>query len=293
MTPLRRRVLEDMQIRRLSPRTQAAYVTQISLFARYFNRSPGQLGPEEIRRYQLYLINEKKLAPSSVTVALAALRFLYSVTLKRPWDLSDVIPLPKKPQRLVPVLSPQEVQQFLDMIPHPAARVILTICYATGLRISEAVALKIRDIDSRRMVIHVHQGKGEKDRDVMLSPLLLTILRDWYRQDRPRGTDWLFPGRAPGKHIDPQTIREAGSAARTHSGISKPITPHGLRAAFAVHLLENGANLRAIQLLLGHTSIATTAKYLRLDTTTICATPSPLEFLPRYASMRPQHAAQR
>jgi integrase/recombinase XerD len=140
MTPLRRRVLEDMQIRRLSPRTQAAYVTQISLFARYFNRSPGQLGPEEIRRYQLYLINEKKLAPSSVTVALAALRFLYSVTLKRPWDLSDVIPLPKKPQRLVPVLSPQEVQQFLDMIPHPAARVILTICYATGLRISEAVA---------------------------------------------------------------------------------------------------------------------------------------------------------
>jgi integrase/recombinase XerD len=289
MTPLRKRMIEDLQILNRSPRTRETYVQAVAQFARYFNRSPAELGPEHVREYQLFLTNVKKSAPSTIAVVVSALRFVYSVTLKRPWDLSTVIPQPKKPQTLVPILSPQEVQHFLDCIAHPAARTILTVCYATGLRITEAVALKVTDIDSTRMMIHVRQGKGMKDREVMLSPLLLTILRDWYRSCKPKG--WLFPGRDPGTHINPQTIREAGALARQLSAISKSISPHGLRAAFAVHLLERGANLRTIQLLLGHRSISTTARYLRLDAATVCATPSPLEFLPRYQSRQPHNAA--
>ena len=278
MTLLRQRMLEDMQIRNFSQNTQRSYLQQISLFARHFRRSPDGLGPENIRAYQLYLTKEKKLAPSSILIATSALRFLYTVTMKRPWDVEEVLPMPKKPQTLPVILSPQEVRQFLSCVLRRKARTALTVCYATGLRVSEAIALKPTDIDSQRMTIRVTQGKGQKDRDVMLSEQLLSILRDWYRFARP--TEWLFPGVIPGSHITRSGIENACTLAHERSGLSKPVTPHSLRHAFACHLLEYGTDLRTIQLLLGHRSLSTTARYLRLAISKVCATRSPLDLLP-------------
>ena len=197
MTSLRRRMLEDMQLRNLSPQTQTTYVQQVARFARHFRQSPEALGPDAIRAYQLYLTTERKLAIGSVVVAVAALRFLYTVTLKQPWRLDDVLPVPHKPQRLPVVLSADEVLQFLDAVPGPKHRAILTTCYAAGLRISEVLHLRPTDIDSRRMVIRVEQGKGQRDRYVMLSSKLLALLRTWWREARP--TTWLFPGDRPGQ----------------------------------------------------------------------------------------------
>lgn len=279
MTPLRQRMTEDMQVRNLALNTQTSYVQQVSLFARYFHKSPEELGPEDIRAYQVYLTNEKKLAPGSVLIAVAALRFLYKVSLKRDWTFEDIIPAPKKPQKLPVVLSPEEVLQFLDCVGNTKHRAILTTCYAAGLRISEAVRLTIPDIDSQRMVIRVEQGKGQKDRYVMLSSKLLEILRHWWRVEKPR--PWLFPGDSPGRHISKDAVEQACQKARRRCSIPKPITPHSLRHAFAVHLLEFGADVRTIQLLLGHRSLATTARYLRIATCKVCSTSSPLDLLPR------------
>lgn len=278
MTSLRQRMTEDMQVRNLALNTQACYVQQVSLFARYFDKSPDQLGPEEIRAYQVYLTNEKQLAPGSILIAVAALRFLYKISLKGDWSVEDVIPAPKKPQTLSIVLSPEEVLQFLDCVGSTKHRAILTTCYATGLRISEAVRLTVPDIDSQRMVIRVDQGKGQKDRYVMLSPKLLRILRDWWRVERPQ--PWLFPGDMPGQHISTDAVEQACQKARRLCAIPKPITPHALRHAFAVHLLESGTDVRTIQLLLGHRSLATTARYLRIAATKVCSTTSPLDLLP-------------
>jgi len=177
MTILRQRMTEDMQVRNLSPNTQLSYLLQVSLFARHFGKSPAMLGQEEIRSYQVYLINEKKLSPSSIHTIVAALRFLYKVTLKRDWTFRNALPLPKKQQKLPIVLSPEEVQKFLDCVQNIKHRAILTTCYAAGLRISEAVHLKPTAIDGQRMVMRVEQGKGQKDRYVMLSPKLLDFLR--------------------------------------------------------------------------------------------------------------------
>jgi integrase len=199
MTPLRQPVMEDMQVRNFSPHTQSTCVLQLSLFARYFGKPPDELGPGEIRSYQVYLTNEKKLAPGSILIAVAALRFLYKVTLHKHWTVEDIIPTPKKPQKLPVVLSSEEVRQFLNCVPSLKHRTILTTCYAAGLRISEAVRLRPIDIDSQRMVIRVEQGKGQKDRYVMLSPRLLEILREWWRLEKPKL--WLFPGDIPGRHI--------------------------------------------------------------------------------------------
>jgi integrase/recombinase XerD len=278
MTPLRQRMTEDMQVRNLALNTQTSYVQQVSLFARYFNKSPEQLGPEDIRTYQVYLTNEKKLAPGSVLIAVAALRFLYKTSLKRDWPFEDVIPAPKKPQTLPVVLSPEEVLQFLGCVGSTKHRAILSTCYAAGLRISETVCLVPTDIDSQRMVIRVDQGKGQKDRYVMLSPKLLEILRSWWRVEKPK--QWLFPGDIPGQHISRDAVGQACQKARQLSGIRKPISPHSLRHAFAVHLLESGTDVRTIQLLLGHRSLATTARYLRIATSKVCATSSPLDLLP-------------
>lgn len=278
MTSLRQRMTEDMQVRNLSPHTQASYVQQVSLFARHFSRSPETLGPEEIRAYQVYLMNEKKLAASSILIAVAALRFLYKVTLHKEWTFEDIIPAPKKPQKLPVVLSPQEVLQFLDCVQSLKHRTILTTCYAAGLRISEAICLKPTDIDSQRMVVRVEQGKGQKDRYVMLSPKLLEILRDWWRVAKPK--PWLFPGDVAGGHISKDAVEQACQKAHRRCRIPKPITPHSLRHAFAVHLLESGTDLRTIQLLLGHRSLATTARYLRLAISKVCSTTSPFDLLP-------------
>jgi integrase/recombinase XerD len=289
MTVLRQRMTEDMQVRNLSPHTQASYLQQVSLFARHFRTSPDALTPEHIRAYQIYLTNEKKLATNSIHTAVAALRFLYRVTLKKEWDFGEEIPLPKKPQKLPVVLSPEEVVHFLNCVDCRKHRVILTTCYAAGLRISEAVRLKVTAIDSARMVVRVEQGKGRKDRYVMLSPVLLEILRSYWRAARSK--EWLFPGLHDDWPITKDAVEAACQKAHRLSGLSKPVTPHSLRHAFAVHLLESRAtDLRTIQLLLGHRSLATTAMYLRIATSQVCATSSPLDLLPRPVPTEPEPA---
>jgi integrase/recombinase XerD len=277
MTPLRLRMIEDMQIRNLAPLTQSAYLLQVSLFARHFGQSPERLGREDIRAYRLYLAQDKHLAASSISVAVAALRFFYTVTLKQAWTADADIPTCRLPQKLPQVLSQKEVSQFLDAVESLKHRVILTVCYAAGLRVSEAVRLKPAAIDSRRMVIRVEEGKGRKDRYVMLSPKLLDILRDYWKATRP--TEWLFPGDRPGRPITRFAVERVCQETRQRSDITKPVTPHSLRHAFAVHLLESGADLRTIQLLLGHRSLTTTSRYLRIATSKVCATASPLDSL--------------
>jgi integrase/recombinase XerD len=220
MISLRQRMTEDMQVRNLALNTQTSYLQQVSLFARHFDKSPELLGPEQIRDYQVYLTNEKKLAPGSVLIAAAALRFLYKVSLHRNWIFGDVIPAPKKPQTLPVVLSPEEVLQFLSSVHSRKHHAILTTCYAAGLRISEAVRLTVPDIDSARMVIRVDQGKGQKDRYVMLSPKLREILRDWWRVEKPR--HWLFPGDIEGTHISRDAV---AWPAQKHAAASRYASP--------------------------------------------------------------------
>ena len=288
MTPLRLRMTEDMQVRNLSANTQDSYLRQVSQFARYFKKSPENLGPEDIRSYQVYLTNEKKLATGSILIAVSALRFLYRTTLQKDWRFDDLIPAPKKPQTLPVVLSPEEALKFLDSVGSIKHRAVLTTCYAGGLRVSEAVSLRPTDIDSQRMVIRVDQGKGRKDRYVMLSAQLLQILRDWWQVKKPQ--HWLFPGGIPGTHISTGAVELACKKAHQLCGIPKPITPHSLRHAFAVHLLERGTDVRTIQLLLGHRSLATTQRYLRIATVTVCATTSPLDLLPQPPAADPKPA---
>jgi site-specific recombinase XerD len=271
-------MIEDMEIRNLSPNTQLSYLQQVCGFAKYCHRSPEEVGPEEIRAYQVHLTSERKLAPGTLCIVASALRFLYKVTLKRDW-VDREIPLPRKPYTLPVILSREEVLHFLESIASVKHRTILMTAYAAGLRISEATRLKLTDIDSQRMMLRVEQGKGQKDRYVMLSPRLLEILRAYWKVTHPEV--WLFPGDFPGRPITRSAVEQACQKARRVSGIKKPITPHSLRHGFASHLLEAGTNVRTIQLLMGHRSLATTAKYLKVATTTVCATTSPFDLLPR------------
>jgi integrase/recombinase XerD len=227
MTPLRQRMIEDMQVRNLAPHTQRAYLQYVSQFARCFRKSPDLLGPAEIRAFLLYLTRDRRLAPSSVGVAVAAIRFLYKVTLQRRWNVDDVVPTGRRTQTLPVVMSPEEVGEFLDAVESLKHRVILTVCYAAGLRISEAVHLTPGAIDSRRMTIRVEQGKGRKDRYVMLSPKLLEILREYYRRVRPK--EWLFPGDLPGQPITASAVEDACRTVRYRADLVKPVTPHALR----------------------------------------------------------------
>jgi integrase/recombinase XerD len=278
MTPLRQRMLEDMGIRNLAENTQLSYLQQVSAYARFFDCSPEQLGPEQVRTYQLHLRETRKLSPGSISIAIAALRFLYKVTLKKDWAPDD-IPRPKVPFKLPVILSPEEVMHFLDSIANLKHRTILSTAYAAGLRVSEATNLKVTNIDSKRMMLRVDEGKGRKDRDVMLSPRLLEELRSYWKVARPKV--WLFPGDIPGRPITTGAVELACRKAHRASGIRKPITPHSLRHAFATHLLESGTNVRTIQLLLGHRSLATTSRYLKVATSTVCASTSPFDLLPR------------
>ena len=259
MTTLRQRLIDDLKVRNRSVHTIRAYVACIANFARYFGKSPELLGPEEIRQYQVYLVNERHVSSSYLTQTVCALRFLYCVTLQRDWAITR-IPSPKQPRRLPIVLSQSEVKQLFDSIRNLKYLALLMTAYAGGLRISEVVSLRLTDIDSERMVIRIRQGKGQKDRYVMLSPKLLEILRDWWRVEKPK--HWLFPGDLPGQHISKDAVEQASQKARRRSRIPKPITPHALRHAFAVHLLETGTDVRTIQLLLGHRTLATTARHL-------------------------------
>ena len=278
ITRLRQRMIDDMRIRNLADNTQSAYLQQVIAYAEHFHRSPDELGLEAIRAYQLYLTQTRRLSPSSVSVATGALRFLYKVTLKRDWAI-DEIPMPKRPFKLPVILSREEVMHFLESIDSVKHRAILMTAYAAGLRVSEAIHLKVTDIDSQRMMLRVDQGKGRKDRYIMLSPRLLEVLRDYWKTLRP--SLWLFPGDLIGQPITRCAVELACQKAHRASGIAKPITPHSLRHAFATHLLESGTDIRTIQLLLGHRSLATTSRYLKVATSTVCATTSPFDCLPQ------------
>lgn len=259
MTALRQRMIEDMRIRNYSSRTIKSYVYRIRRFAKQFGRCPSKLGPEEIRAHLLELMR-KGLARSSVVQSVCALRFLYEKTLRREWCDQD-LPFPKKERRLPVVLSRSEVRPFLDGVADPRHRTFLLTLYSTGLRLAEGLNLIPEDIDSSRMVIGVRQGKGHKDRSVPLAPKLLVELRQHYRRTSPR--TWLFEAR-PGRPMSKSPIQKACAPACRRAGITKRVTPHVMRHSFATHLLEAGTDLRTVQLLLGHSSLSTTAIYLHV-----------------------------
>jgi integrase/recombinase XerD len=275
MTPLRQRFIEDMQLRGLAPTTQRSYIHYVAEFAKYFNKSPEHLDLEAVRQYELYLLNERKMAPESVNCFVAAVQLLYIVTLEMPWG-NEYFPRVRQGHKLPVVLSQQEVVKFFEHIPSIKYRAALMVCYGAGLRIGEVTKLKVNDIDSERMVIRVRQGKGGKDRYTMLSPRLLEILRSYWRATRPM--DWLFPSFfRQERHINQGSLSLACREASRASGIGKRITAHTLRHSFATHLLENGTDVRVIQVLLGHSRIETTAHYTAVSAKVIAGTPSPLD----------------
>jgi|BogFormECP12_OM2_1039638.scaffolds.fasta_scaffold09451_2 integrase/recombinase XerD len=282
MTPLRRRMTEDMQLRNLSPKTIRVYVERVAKFARHFGRSPERLGKTEVRSYLVHLVHERHLSWSYYNQTLCALRFLYNVTLGKDWVLQSIV-CPKQEKRLPVVLSPAEVVQFFQAVTHLMYRAILMTAYAAGLRVSEVVALRVEDIDSQRMVIRVRQAKGRKDRYVMLSTRLLDLLREYWKAHRRgranRSSPWLFPGQNPDRPISATSVHMACKAARETAGLGKHVTVHTLRHSFATHLLEGGTDLRTIQVLLGHRNIKTTALYTHVSTATLKATQSPLDRL--------------
>ena len=281
MTHLRKIMLEELQRRHYSEATIAYYIRKVEAFARYFHCPPDRLRPQHIREYQAYLFTKRKLSPGSVTNHLCALRFFYIQTLKKPWSIADT-PYPKKVHRLPTILSQEEVGQLIDAASTPFHHTILMALYATGIRNAELTRLKVSDIDSKRMVIHVQGGKGRKDRDVMLSPILLDELRAHWRRLPKKSSGWLFPGGRwhNGNHpIDTKTPRHACQFAACRAGIKKRVYPHILRHCFATHLLEAGADLHTIQILLGHHDLKETARYLHLSQRHLHATASPLDAL--------------
>ncbi len=281
MTHLRRIMLEELQRRNYSEATTRYYIRAVEAFARHFQCPPDRLSPRHIREYQAELFQRQKLSPGAVTNHLSALRFFYIKTLKKPWSIADT-PYPKKTHRLPTILSQEEVAQLIDAARTPFHRTVLMTLYATGVRNAELTHLKISDVDSQRMVIHVQGGKGRQDRDVMLSPQLLDELRAHWRRLRRRSGIWLFPGNrwhSGDQPIDTKTPRHACQQAARCAGIKKRVYPHVLRHCFATHLLEAGADLHTIQILLGHHDLKETAIYLHLSQRHLHATASPLDAL--------------
>jgi integrase/recombinase XerD len=281
VTHLRKMMLEELQRRNYSQHTTRSYIHTVEDFSRRFNRAPDRLGPRHIREYQAELFQKRKLSPGSVTQHLAALRFFYTKTLKKSWSIAET-PYPKKAFHLPSILCQEEVTRFIDAARTPFHRTLLITLYATGARNAELTHLKVSDIDSKRMVIHIQGGKGRRDRDVMLSAKLLVELRAHWHRLRRKSSSWLFPGRhhhSGDKPIDTKTVWYACKEAASRAGIKKGVHPHTLRHCFATHLLEAGADLRTIQILLGHRDLKETTIYLHLSERHLHATPSPLDSL--------------
>jgi len=281
ISPLRRRLIEDMSVRRLDPKTQQQYIRHVKKFADFVGRSAEKATPEDVRRYQVWLASIGTTV-GTVNAGASALRFFFKVTLKRP-DLAEQVVSTREPRRLPVVLSPEEVGRLLASATNIKHRAVLSLAYATGLRSSEVVSLKLTDIDRDRMVIRVEQGKGKKDRYVILSPVLLEILREWWRVARKKGwmspgQPWLFPGYR-GQHTSARQMHRIVRLAAGRAGITKRVGVHTLRHSFATHLLEQKTDIRVIQVLLGHKKLDTTALYTRVAISTIGQVTSPLDFL--------------
>ena len=276
MTKLRQRMAEDLRVRNYSARTQRDYVQAVARFARHFATPPDRLGPEEIRAYQVHLIEERKVAWPTHNQVVCALRFFYGTTLRRP-DLVERIPFARRELPLPVVLSPQEVLRLLGAVTNLKHRTMLMVTYGAGPRVSELVNLEVADIDSERMVIHLRRGKRRKDRFVPLSPRLLEQLRIYWRAERPRRV--LFPGRDPHRPLASSTVQKFCRDAARAAGLRKRVSPHTLRHSFATHLLEAGTDLYTIQLLLGHASPVTTTRYAKISTEKLRATKTPLDLL--------------
>jgi len=261
ISPLRQRMIEDMAARRFKEKVQKDYVRHVRTFAAFLGRSPDTATKEDLRRFQLHLALQQ-ISPGSINAAVTALRFFFTVTLERP-DLVRPLTIVNKPRKAPVVLSQEEVALLLEAAPGLKYKAALSVAYGAGLRVSEVAHLKVSDIDSQRMTLRVEQGKGQRDRYVMLSPQLLKWLRQWWKAARPQA--WLFPGQNP---VNPMTARQLGRAvhaAARQARIAKRVSPHTLRHSFATHLLAGGADLRTVQELLGHASIQTTQLYTHVD----------------------------
>ena len=279
MTPLRQRMLEELQRRNYSPATTRGYVLAVRQFAEHFGQFPEKLGADEIRQFQLHLLTERNLAPGTVEGRMSALRFLYKKTLKRRDLAYDDLIFPKTPRKLPTVLSPEEITCMIEAAPNLMHRTILMVLYGTGIRRTEASLLKVNDIDSERMVIHIQQGKGSRDRDVPMTPKLLDALREYWRWKKPKV--YLFPSTAGHRGVEQpisdHTIWYVCREAAKRAGIKKPIGAHTLRHSFATHLMEAGTDLRTIQLLMGHAHLEHTTLYLHLSQRHLHAAANPLD----------------
>jgi integrase/recombinase XerD len=281
MSPLRRRMIEDMTVRNFVEKTQHDYIRSIKNLTKFLGRSPDTATREDLRRYQLHLTGTG-VRPPTINGTVTALRFFFIVTLDRA-DTVKPLTFVAEPRKIPVVLSPEEVARFLEAAPGPKYKAAFGAAYGAGLRVSEVASLKVSDIDSKRMLLRVEQGKGRKDRHAMLSPQLLELLRDWYRIARPRL--WLFPSRDPLQPLTTRQLNRAVHAAAHMAEITKRVTPHTLRHSFATHLLEQNIDIRVIQVLLGHAKLDTTALYTRVATNTIRAVMSPLD---RLTPLRPK-----
>ena len=276
MTRLRQKFIEDLEVRNYAASTIRAYVRHVAAFAQYFSQSPDRLGRQQIHRYQLYLVRECKLATPSLSQIVSGLRFFYETTLGRHW-ISERIPYPRHERRLPTVLSRAEVAVLLDTPRNLKHRALLMTLYGAGLRVSELVVLRLDDIDSKRKFIRVRQGKGRKDRETLLPDRLLAALRAYWKVSR--STEWLFPGQDPQRPITANAVRLVCRESAQKAKLSKHVNPHVLRHSFATHLLEDGVDLRTIQVLLGHRDLKTTTVYLHLSPTAAASTRSPLDRL--------------
>ena len=285
MTHLRKVMLEELERRNYTESTTRTYLQTVEDFARFFHRPPDQLGPEQIREYTAHMFRVRKLADNTVAQRVAALRFFFTRALKQSWRIEET-PYPKRRTRLPVILSQDEVARLMESAATAFQRTILITLYATGVRRAELTNLKTADVDSQRMVIHVRGGKGRKDRDVMLSPNLLDELRQHYRRLPRKPSEWLFPGsrwHTADYPITTKVVWYACREAAQRAGIEKHLHPHTLRHCFATHLLETGADLRTIQLLLGHHDLKETTVYLHVSQRHLSATASPLDALSMFA----------
>ena len=276
MGKLKEQMLMEMELRNMSEKTIAAYLGHMVCFARHFDRSPDEMGEEEVRQYLYYLLKEKRVSWSNINIGYSALKFFYTRVLHRNWNV-DHIPRPKKEKRLPYVLSYSELARLFEVTTNLKHRLIFKTAYGGGLRVSEVCCLRISDIDSHRMTIRINQGKGRKDRYTLLAQSLLPELRDYYRIQRPK--HWLFPGANKDRPINPGTIQRVFRVSKEKAHIGKPATPHTLRHSFATHFLEAGGNLIKLQQLLGHRHLQTTMIYVHVQSKELSRIISPLDFM--------------